>query len=142
MARLLSPRSRAREPQLMCPRAGTTEACERWSPLTATSGPVPQRLKLRALEAMLCDKSGHRTEKPVCRNERVGPPSTARESPRSFQHRPEHHRQIKLINFKKALETTKKTPSELKNTVPEMKNTLQGIKSRLDDTGEEISGKE
>ena len=54
---LLSVRSRARELQLLSPRATTTGAC------------VPQLLEPTCLEPVLRNKRSHRNEKPAHHNE-------------------------------------------------------------------------
>ena len=57
MPQLLSLRSRAREPQLLSPRA------------TATEAHAPELLKPTRLETVLLSKRSHRNEKPTHRNE-------------------------------------------------------------------------
>ena len=72
---LLSLRPRAREPQLLIPRATTTEAR------------VPQLLKPVCLEPVLRNKRSHRSEKPAHCNEK---PVHCNEKPAHRNEKPAH----------------------------------------------------
>ena len=69
------PRSNwVREPQLLSPRATTTEAC-------VLRARAPHLLKPSHLEPVLCNKRSHHNEKPAHCNEEWPPLATTRESP-------------------------------------------------------------